>query len=109
MVRVYCIPQYDFNTSLILPFELLACLVFFMILMPSAEFCFSESSIDTVLQMFKTRLNGQMNTHIPTKTLKGRIKRKPWIDKKMKTAMQKKARLYTRMKKTRKEPDIRRY
>ena len=41
--------------------------------------------------------------------LKGTRRKKPWIDRKVRTAIRKKARLYTRMKKTKKEKDIRKY
>ena len=50
-----------------------------------------------------------MNAHILAKTLKGTRRKKPWIDRKVRTAIRKKARLYTRMKKTKKEKDIRKY
>ena len=45
----------------------------------------------------------------PNKDAQGRKMRKPWTDRKVKTAIRKKARLYARMKKIRKESDIRRY
>ena len=60
---------------------------------------------------FKNRLTGLMHVHIPVKTLKGRRMKKPWIDRKVRTAIRKRARLdlYTRMKKTKKEQDMRNY
>ena len=50
-----------------------------------------------------------MHAHIPAKTIKGRKMRKSWIDRKVRSAIRKRARLYTRMKKTKKEQDIRKY
>ena len=45
------------------------------------------SSIETLWQIFKPRLNGLLNAQTPTKTLQGRKVRTPWIDRKVKTAM----------------------
>ena len=50
-----------------------------------------------------------MDKHIPTKILKGQKVRKPWVDKKVKAAIRKKARLYTRMKRSKNEKDIRKF
>ena len=62
---------------------------------------------DKLWTLFKNRLSDLMNAHIPAKTLKGTRRKKPWIDRKVRTAIRKKARLYTRMEKTKK--DIRKY
>ena len=59
--------------------------------------------------MFTKHLSDLMHAHIPAKTLKGRKMKKPWIDRKVRTAIRKKARLYTRMRKTKKQQDIRKY
>ena len=45
------------------------------------------SSIEALWQMFRSRLNGLMNAQTPNKTLQGRKVRTPWIDRKVKTAM----------------------
>ena len=67
------------------------------------------ASVDTLWTKFKGCLSNLMHTHIPVKTLKGRKIKKPWIDRKVRAAIRKRARLYTRMKKTKKEVDIRKY
>ena len=67
------------------------------------------ASVDKLWTMFTKHLSDLMHAHIPTKTLKGRKMKKPWIDRKVRTAIRKKARLYTRMKKTKKQQDIRKY
>ena len=68
-----------------------------------------SAPVDKLWTLFKNRLSDLMNAHIPAKTLKGTRRKKPWIDRKVRTAIRKKARLYTRMKKTKKEKDIRKY
>ena len=61
------------------------------------------ASVDKLWTKFKNRLSDLMHAHIPAKTIKGRKMRKPWIDRKVRSAIRKRARLYTRMKKTKKE------
>ena len=68
-----------------------------------------SAPVDKLWTMFKNRLSDLMNAHIPAKTLKGTRRKKPWIDRKVRTAIRKRARLYTRMKKNKKEKDIRKY
>ena len=67
------------------------------------------ASVDKLWTMFTKHLSDLMHAHIPAKTLKGRKMKKPWIDRKVRTAIRKKARLYTRMRKTKKQQDIRKY
>ena len=50
-----------------------------------------------------------MNKFIPAKVLKDSYKQKPWIDRKVRASMRKKAKLYTKIKKTGKEKDISKY
>ena len=67
------------------------------------------ASVDKLWTKFKNRFSDLMHAHIPAKTINGRKMRKPWIDRKVRSAIRKRARLYTRMKKTKKEQDIRKY
>ena len=67
------------------------------------------ASVDKLWTMFTKHLSDLMHGRIPAKTLKGRKMKKPWIDGKVRTAIRKKARLYTRMRKTKKQQDIRKY
>ena len=68
-----------------------------------------SAPVDKLWTLFKKRLSDLMNAHIPARTLWGTRRKKPWIECKVRTAIRKKARLYTRMKKTKKEKDIRKY
>ena len=68
-----------------------------------------SAPVDKLWTMFKNRLSDLMNAHIPAKTLRGTRRKKPWIDRKVRTAIRKRARLYTRMMKTKNEKDIRKY
>ena len=67
------------------------------------------ASVDKLWTMFTKHLSDLMHAHIPAKTLNGRKMKNPWIDRKVRTAIRKKARLYTRMRKTKKQQDIRKY
>ena len=64
---------------------------------------------DSLWNLFKRRITGLMDKHIPSKILKGQKVRKPWVDKKVKAAIRKKARLYKRMKRSKNIKDIRKY
>ena len=68
-----------------------------------------SAPVDKLWTLFKNRLSDLMNAHIPARTLRGTRRKKPRIERKVRTAIRKKARLYTRMKKTKKEKDIRKY
>ena len=58
------------------------------------------ASVDKLWTIFTKHLSDLMHARIPAKTLKGRKMKKLWIDRKVRTAIRKKGRLYTRMKKT---------
>ena len=62
-----------------------------------------SASVDKLWTMFKNRLAGLMKEHIPTKSINGRKTKKPWIDRRVRSAIRKRARLYTRMKKKKKK------
>ena len=50
-----------------------------------------------------------MQKYIPTKTLNGKKIRKPWINRKVKSQMRRRDKLFRRMKKTKNDSDIRKY
>ena len=60
-------------------------------------------SVDSLWNFFNNRLIGLMNARMPTKTIKGRKMTKPWIDRKVRTAIRKKASLYIRIGMTKRQ------
>ncbi|XP_052261072.1 uncharacterized protein LOC127865168 [Dreissena polymorpha] len=68
-----------------------------------------NSTIDTLWTKFKDNLILLMDKHIPSKLLKNQKTKKPWIDRKVKSAIKRRTKLYRRMKKTKSGADIRKY
>ena len=50
-----------------------------------------------------------MGKHIPFRLLRGNKTKKPWINKKVRSVLHRKTRLYTRMRSTKSESDLRKY
>ena len=50
-----------------------------------------------------------MRKHIPTRLIKGNKLKKPWIDKKVRSLIRRRQKLFQRMRKTRNETDVRKY
>ena len=67
-----------------------------------------SATTDIICNVFKRRITCLMDKHIPSKILNfGQKIRKPWVDKKVKAAIRKKVRIYTRMKRSKNEKAIR--
>jgi len=67
------------------------------------------ASTNSLWVKFRDTLTSLVQKYVPSKSLREGHRRKPWVDQKVKTAIRKKAKLYTRMKKTQNPSDIRKY
>ena len=71
--------------------------------------CLRDSSTKTLWAKFRDTLTSLMEQYIPTKTLKEGNRKKPWIDRTVRAAIRKKNKLFSRMKRTKKDSDIAKY
>ena len=69
----------------------------------------SNQPVEKIWTTFKTAFLKLMEKHIPKRTIRGNKTRKPWIDRKVKTSIRRRNKLYSRMKKTKNAADIRKY
>ena len=67
------------------------------------------STVEDMWNQFRSLTSSLMKKHIPTKLLSGKKINKPWINKKIKSLMRCRDKLFRRMKKTKNEKDIRKY
>ena len=67
------------------------------------------STTQALWDKFRTIVTDLMQKYIPTKTLNGKKIRKPWINRKVKSQMRRRDKLFRRMKKTKNDSDIRKY
>ena len=67
------------------------------------------STVEDMWNQFRSLTSSLMKKHIPTKLLRGKKINKPWINKKIKSLMRCRDKLFRRMKKTKNEKDIRKY
>ena len=67
------------------------------------------STTQALWDKFQATVTDLMNKHIPTKTLNGKKIKKPWINRKVKSQMRRRDKLFRRMRKTKNDSDIRKY
>ena len=68
-----------------------------------------DSSPQELWNKFRTMVSELMKKYIPSKLLKGNKIKKPWIDRKVKTLMKRRGKLFTRMRKTKNETNVKKY
>ena len=67
------------------------------------------SSAEQLWAKFRTLTTELMRKYIPTRLIKGNKLKKPWIDKKVKSLIRQRQKLFQHMRKTRNETDVRKY
>ena len=67
------------------------------------------SSAEQFWAKFRTLTTELMRKYIPTRLIKGNKLKKPWIDKKVRSLIRRRQKLFQRMRKTRNETDVRKY
>ena len=67
------------------------------------------SSAEQLWAKFRTLTTELMRIYIPTRLIKGNKLKKPWIDKKVRSLIRRRQKLFQRMRKTRNETDVRKY
>ena len=97
--KVFCYNKADFDS---LKTELRRVKEEFVSLEPT-------STTQALWDKFCTKVTDLMQKYIPTKTLNGKKIRKPWINRKVKSQMRRRDKLFRRMKKTKNDSDIRKY
>ena len=97
--KVFCYNKADFDS---LKMELRRVKEEFVSLEPT-------STTQALWDKFRTIVTDLMQKYIPTKTLNGKKIRKPWINRKVKSQMRRRDKLFRRMKKTKNDSDIRKY
>ena len=74
---------------------------------------FQESAktedVEHLWMTFKKKVHSLMESHIPSKILRGNRVQKPWVSRQVKTLMRKSKKLFRRQRKTKKAKDIRQY
>ena len=73
------------------------------------EMMAQTSSAEELWTNFRRLTSTLMKKYIPTKLLSGKKINKPWINKKIKSLMRCRDKLFRRMRKTKKEKDVRRF
>ena len=76
-----------------------------------AEFCGigNNQRYRAPLDDVKNKVHSLMESHIPSKILRGNIVQKPWVSRQVKTLMRKSKKLFRKQRKTKKAKDIRQY
>ena len=97
--KVFCYNKGDFDT---LKAEL-------RIVRKEFESMEPTSTTQALWDKFQATVTDLMNKHIPTKTLNGKKIKKPWINRKVKSQMRRRDKLFRRMRKTKNDSDIRKY
>ena len=69
----------------------------------------NTSTCQEMWNKFRQTVSDLMKKHVPSKMLRGNKIKKPWINRKVKSLMKRRSKLFTRMRKTRNETDIRKY
>ena len=67
------------------------------------------SSAEQLWAKLRTLTTELMRKYIPTRLIKGNKLKKPWIDKKVRSLIRRRQKLFQRMRKTRNETDVRKY
>ena len=67
------------------------------------------STTQALWNKFRSTVTDLMKKNIPTKMLNGKKVKKPWINRKVKSQMRRRDKLFRRLKKTKTESDIRKY
>ena len=67
------------------------------------------SSAEQLWAKFRTLTTELLRKYIPTRLNKGNKLKKPWIDKKVRSLIRRRQKLFQRMRKTRNETDVRKY
>ena len=74
---------------------------------------FQESAktedVEHLWMTFKNKVHSLMESHIPSKILRGNRGQKPWVSRQVKTLMRKSKKLFRRQRKTKKAIEIRQY
>ena len=97
--KVFCYNKADFDS---LKMELKRVKEEFVSLEPT-------STTQALWNKFRSTVTDLMKKYIPTKMLNGKKVRKPWINRKVKSQMRRRDKLFRRMKKTKNESDTRKY
>ena len=65
--------------------------------------------VEHLWKTFKNKVHSLMQSHIPSKILRGNRVQKPWVSRQVKTLMRKSKKQFRKQRKTKKAKDIRQY
>ena len=65
--------------------------------------------VEHLWMTFKSKVHSLMESHIPSKILRGNRVQKPWVSRQVKTLMRKSKKQFRKQRKTKKAKDIRQY